>query len=83
MFISLVNYLRDFFQFLADNKDTIAVIGYAIGYTFSWLLELIIGVFSGAGRAVAGFVGFLKDSFDFLVALFSGNTDAMLQEWQE
>lgn len=83
VFISLVNYLRDFFQFLADNKDVIAGIGYAIGYTFSWLLELIIGVFSGAGRAVAGFVGFLKDSFDFLVALFSGNTDAMLQEWQE
>lgn len=83
VFISLVNYLRDFFQFLADNKDTIAAIGYAIGYTFSWLLELIIGVFSGAGRAVAGFVGFIKDSFDFLVALFSGNTDAMLQEWQE
>ncbi len=83
VFVSLVNYLRDFFQFLADNKDTIAAIGYAIGYTFSWLLELIIGVFSGAGRAVAGFVGFLKDSFDFLVALFSGNTDAMSQEWQE
>lgn len=83
VFISLVNYLRDFFQFLADNKDTIAAIGYAIGYTFSWLLELIIGVFSGAVTAVGGFVGFLKDAFDFLVALFSGNTDAMSQEWQE
>lgn len=82
-FTKVLNAATAFFKFFSDNKDVIAAVAYSIGAAFSWMLELLIGVFSGAGQAVLGFVGFVKDLFDFLVALFSGNTDAMAQEWQE